>query len=311
MVQNDRAVSEVVGTILLIAIMSLAVSILAVGMISQFETGTPLPATCINISSDGSSVYIEHQGGDPIPDDELRIRIDGSEVDFSGQTGGNDWSIGEILEHPGTPKLVQIIYAGSSRSDLLYSFSQEISSPSPSTTHGDTIHLIAYDKPARLIGGTYIKFTYTGWANEWDSGGKLIFTDGKIIRLNTGDQAKLELIGDVTTDRLDMTGSTISNFPYPVKFYRNGNPSPEKIGTIQTIWIAQFSDIESTLTFKTPAGTGHDELKVDGIVKIKSDPPTSNEINIYNIVPAQSGATFVILEGRPEIQCGGEYEIFP
>ena len=122
--QNDRAVSEVVGTILLIAIMGLAISIFAIGMISQFETGDPLPATYMNISSDGSSVYIEHQGGDPIPDDELRILVDGSEVDFSGQTGGNDWSIGEILEYSGTPELVQIIYAGSSRSDLLYSFSQ-------------------------------------------------------------------------------------------------------------------------------------------------------------------------------------------
>ncbi len=307
--ERDRAVSEVVATVLLISIIALAASIFAVGMISQVGTDDTLPAVRINFSSSGSTVYLEHQGGDPIPDDELRILIDGSEVDFSGQTGGDDWSIGEVLEYPGTLELVQIIYAGNSRSDLLYSFSQEVT-PSPDTTHGNTILLIAYDKPAQLISGTYIKFTYTGPANEWWTNGWIRFDDGETVNFATNDIVKLVLNSDETSGRMDMTSSTISGFPFSVTLYLNENPTPEKIGTIQTIWISNFDDYDSTLTFQTPSGIGYNEMTVDGDTIIHSDPPTSNAVSIYNIGPAAAGATYIILEGtRPEIHCSGDYEI--
>lgn len=71
-----RAVSPVVGTLVLIALVVLLATIVAVGASTwSLESGGPTAAFDLSVDGDRSAVTIEHEGGEPIDVERLSVTI--------------------------------------------------------------------------------------------------------------------------------------------------------------------------------------------------------------------------------------------
>ena len=113
--KQDDAVSEIIGTVLLISIVVLAGSIIAVTFFS-LPQAQKIPSVSALISNQSQMVFIKHVGGDSLPKGTYEILVDGADV-TSGITTPSTWSIGNTLTYtkPGTtpPSIVQVVYTGS------------------------------------------------------------------------------------------------------------------------------------------------------------------------------------------------------
>jgi len=147
---RDRAVSEIIGSILLISIVVTAVSIVGVVLWSQPAPGK-IPALDAIISEDTGNKMIRlyHDGGDLLPVEDFKILVDGNDYTTSfkkaGVLGWSTWASGESLDYTysGTtaPALVQIIYnrAGSSSILAVAHFTDFVSSGRTNMTPSRTI----------------------------------------------------------------------------------------------------------------------------------------------------------------------------
>ncbi|MEN6444390.1 MAG: PKD domain-containing protein [Methanoregula sp.] len=124
---GDRAVSEIVGSIMLISVVVIAVSVIGVVLLSQ-PTPTNLPSLDAVISADTghNMIHIYHDGGDLMTAENIQILVDGIPTQFtkSGSSGWTTWSAGESLDAPytgSTPPTVQIVYTGGGGSTVLVS----------------------------------------------------------------------------------------------------------------------------------------------------------------------------------------------
>ena len=119
--KQDSAVSEIIGTVLLISIVVLAASIIAVAVFSQPQA-QKIPAVSALISNQSQIVYIKHNGGDPLQNGTYRILVDGADVTSSINLPST-WSIGNTLTYtkPGTtpPSSVVIVYTGYSSTGVV------------------------------------------------------------------------------------------------------------------------------------------------------------------------------------------------
>jgi hypothetical protein len=94
---KDGAVSEVIGAILLIAI-----SVLAIGIVILFFFSAPLPSSVPSFSglvtNSSRTVYITHEGGDTIRVGQFRILVDGIDetYNFTKSIRGN-FSVGQVM----------------------------------------------------------------------------------------------------------------------------------------------------------------------------------------------------------------------
>lgn len=71
----DRAQSEVVGTVLLIGVVTLTVSVAGVGVLSSMQASTDDPQATLDGRLTGSSLELVHRGGDSLNESELDIRL--------------------------------------------------------------------------------------------------------------------------------------------------------------------------------------------------------------------------------------------
>jgi hypothetical protein len=124
---GDMAVSEIIGSIMLISVVVIAVSVIGVMLLSQPTPGK-LPALDAVISEDTAhnTIHIYHDGGDLIAAENIQILVDGTPTPFtkSGSAGWTTWSVGESLDASYTgsvPQVVQIVYTGSGGSTSLVS----------------------------------------------------------------------------------------------------------------------------------------------------------------------------------------------
>jgi len=123
---KEEAASEIIGTLLLISIVVLAVSIVSVTIFSQ-PMPEEIPSVSAIIQNESETVYIYHDGGDPLIREELQILVDGVDRtgDFSinGDFSWSGWSIGDTLYYPGTsmPARVMLIFNKGSTSIALVS----------------------------------------------------------------------------------------------------------------------------------------------------------------------------------------------
>lgn len=110
--RQDDAVSEIIGTILLISIVVIAASVIAVAVFSQPQP-QKIPSLSAVISNQSQIVYIKHNGGDALPNGTFKVLVDGIDV-TSSVIIPTTWSIGEMLTYskPGTtpPSSVAIVY---------------------------------------------------------------------------------------------------------------------------------------------------------------------------------------------------------
>ncbi|MGB8891012.1 MAG: IPT/TIG domain-containing protein, partial [Methanoregula sp.] len=118
---QDIAVSEVIGTVLLISLVVLASTIITVAIFSQPQA-QKIPSLSALISNQSQTVYIKHVGGDALQNGTYKILVDGSDV-TSGIAIPALWSIGNTLTYtkPGItpPVIVQVVYTGAGSPDVI------------------------------------------------------------------------------------------------------------------------------------------------------------------------------------------------
>jgi len=120
---NCRAVSELVGTLLLISVVALAISIVSVALLSQ-PVPEDIPQLTALAENQSRTIYLTHTGGNALDRGEIRIIVNGIESPFDlGAESSWPWSPGENLvvtyEGPGMPEYLQLIYRGGSAEALL------------------------------------------------------------------------------------------------------------------------------------------------------------------------------------------------
>jgi hypothetical protein len=122
----DSAVSEVIGSVMLISVVVTAIAIIAVVLTSQ-PPPQKIPALDAIISSNGKdTIGIYHGGGDTISRQEIMILVDGvdrtSNFTIMG-SGWTTWSQGDSLDYisGSLPGKVQIIYNGGTSQAVLVS----------------------------------------------------------------------------------------------------------------------------------------------------------------------------------------------
>lgn len=121
--ETDAAVSELVGTILLISLVVIAASIVAVAILSQ-PIPEDVPQLTAIAENQSQTVYLLHTGGDSLQENEIKTIVNGQDSPFSLDENENwPWSAGKLLkvDYPGQgmPEYVQLIYTGGSTQTLI------------------------------------------------------------------------------------------------------------------------------------------------------------------------------------------------
>ena len=124
---NHSGASEVVGAMILIAVIGTVVSIVGVAILSQPQQGK-IPSLNAEIDFVGNTIMITHNGGDTLQKDQMAIMVDGvdrtnSFVLMDGN-GWSSWVIGDTLAYTAAalPGSIQIIYTGGSSGHVLLSW---------------------------------------------------------------------------------------------------------------------------------------------------------------------------------------------
>jgi PKD repeat protein len=121
---SEGGVSELVGSILMIAVLVMAVSIAGVYLLSQ-PRPEKIPSLHATIWNDTQKIFISHDGGDPLDYNYIKIYVDGidktSSFYLSTATGlpWTTWSIGTVLVYvtgPSPVSTVHVVYTGSGSS---------------------------------------------------------------------------------------------------------------------------------------------------------------------------------------------------
>lgn len=140
---NEKGVSDVLGAIILVAVVAGAIGIASVAILSE-----PQPEKVPSLSSEidivGRTVLITHTGGDPLEKEDMSIRLGGTDMteSFSKLGGGpwSGWAVGDTLvyETPDgeeIPDSIQVLYVGQTSAKILYSWGEApLLTPSPTIT---------------------------------------------------------------------------------------------------------------------------------------------------------------------------------
>ncbi|HRY75004.1 MAG TPA: type IV pilin N-terminal domain-containing protein [Methanoregulaceae archaeon] len=125
--EHESAASEIVGTLVLIALIAGALAILATVLLSQPAPGK-IPSATIVIANESTIVRLYHEGGDAIPVADIAITVNGNPVSFSGAGADNVWAAGEFLTvvAPALPQKVTVIWSGGNGRFVLISAAPEL-----------------------------------------------------------------------------------------------------------------------------------------------------------------------------------------
>ncbi|MHC1755986.1 MAG: hypothetical protein AB9861_11255 [Methanosarcina sp.] len=171
-------------------------------------------------------------------------------------------------------------------------------------THGNRIILNKQEIGGIITSGTYIQFKNNKNNNYW------VEIDGSQTQLKNNDIVRLVIDGDQTSGAADMNSNTISNFNFNVEMYIDGKSAGK--GKVTGIWVAGYSDYESTLTYKLPSYLSDTQLRVDGNNLISSWPANDSAINLYNIGPSTTNNNFLTITfntSNTYFDCSADYEI--
>jgi len=142
MVLNDRAVSEEVGSILLIAVVVAVIGISSANLFSSISTELPPEAHLVS-SNTPSALYIRHGGGDPLDRDLVQIIVDGEDVTGEMElvtpdgtttdwtTFSNGMTLRYRTEDPGG---IMVIYRGPEVQEVIYTAGEVVPVSIPTHT---------------------------------------------------------------------------------------------------------------------------------------------------------------------------------
>jgi len=157
----ERAVSEIISAIVLIAVITGVIAIAAV-MVFSHPQPPKIPSLNAIISSNAQTIQIYHNGGDSLSSGNIQILLNGQDFTTAfmenGATGWSTWSVGQSLTYnipPGTPvpSSIQIVYKGGGVSQVIAASGQgstgSLSVPAPGVTGitpntgivGHTVHI--------------------------------------------------------------------------------------------------------------------------------------------------------------------------
>lgn len=118
---SHSAVSEIIGSLMMITIVVVAVSIIGVALWSQ-PTPEKIPSLSAFITNQRCTLFVNHEGGDLLERQSFQILVDGTDQTASFSKRGTSsawtsWGIGDTLTYtpiscPPMPQSVQIIYSG-------------------------------------------------------------------------------------------------------------------------------------------------------------------------------------------------------
>jgi flagellin-like protein len=98
---DDRAVSPVIGVILMVAITVILAAVIGTFVLGLGDQlGDTAPQASFDIESNSSSVNITKTGGQSIPIDDIAVSVDGNRTDSPNTTGvssGNNWQTGDTV----------------------------------------------------------------------------------------------------------------------------------------------------------------------------------------------------------------------
>jgi PKD repeat protein len=114
---ESAAVSEVIGTVILVGVVMVGITIVGTLLLSQ-PPPTEVPHFNAIISNQSEIVHILHKGGDSLGTGEFKILVDGIDRTSSFVNDGDDpWSVGETLSYtsPAMPRKVVIVFTGDAK----------------------------------------------------------------------------------------------------------------------------------------------------------------------------------------------------
>jgi hypothetical protein len=193
---------------------------------------------------------------------------------------------------------------GLSNEETNDSESDEDNESSNQLTHGNWITLNKPGKGGVITSGTYIQFKNNGNNNDY-----WVDIDGDKVKFKKDDVVKLVIDGDQTSGTVDMSSNQITNFAFSVDVYINGGYVDK--GKITGIWVKDYSDYKSTLTYKLPVHSSGTLLKVDGETLIDWVSENNSAINLYNIgLPTNDNVLRIDFNsGSTYFDCSADYEI--
>lgn len=121
---SSNGVSEIVGAILLISLVVIAISIVAVIIISQ-PPPEDIPKLNAIAENRSNTIYIIHSGGEPLQQASLKVIVNGHESPSAIEGDGDwPWSAGEILKvtYPGPrmPEHLEVMYERGSTQAIIF-----------------------------------------------------------------------------------------------------------------------------------------------------------------------------------------------
>jgi flagellin-like protein len=167
---RENAVSEVIGAVMLIAVVVTAIAVIGVVLTSQSQP-EKIPAIDAIISSNGKdTIRIFHNGGDSLTSQQIAILVDGVDRTSSFTIQGSSWttwSPGQFLDYNfgSLPGKVQLIYKSPSTHTVLVSadFAGGMPTfvPTTATTPGPAATVSGISPPAGTT-GTALSATISG-----------------------------------------------------------------------------------------------------------------------------------------------------
>ncbi|HIH26432.1 MAG TPA: type IV pilin [Methanoregulaceae archaeon] len=303
---REHAVSEVIGSILLISLVGIAVAIVAIMFLSH---PVPVETQSLNVIAGNNSthLFLYHDGGDAMVRGEYKIRLlpSGDEPDITTEM----WYIGTTLNLPVNPipERIQIISTRQGQETLIKEITiGTVVTPGPITPRppqpdpGPCDDCVANFTERLGNGSVYFsrdvrgptgQTGITGFINLTINGtgsyivnvkkvqGEDVLEEYKLtpgallsIRFDSGNNVRIFAIGD--------RGWSISGF---TNVRNNGTLVT---GDLKDIWITSYTNLHSTLTFSAGAG-GNNEFVRLIINGTKTDEMSDDIYHFVNIRPSE------------------------
>jgi len=111
--KHCSAVSDVVGSLIMVSIVTIALGIIAVAILSQ-PPPPDIPAVDVVAYTSGDTLFLIHSGGDTLPAGDYRILVNSVEETFTPSTSTTAFKTGTELYYSSTGEIrsVQLIYQG-------------------------------------------------------------------------------------------------------------------------------------------------------------------------------------------------------
>ena len=179
---EESGVAEILGSLMLIAIIGLGVAIAGVYLLNH-SVPEKIPEFRASLANTSTSLTLHHDGGESIPRSSFIILVNGNPTNYvSSNASSQDWSIDETLTFysydPSTPLPdVKIVYNGSAGERVLADFSSNIPYVVPTHTAIPTTPPTTIPTPTPTL-TTYTVTSSAGTGGSISPSGIVIVSSG-------------------------------------------------------------------------------------------------------------------------------------